>query len=68
MTETALNLRKFVERGDGISVVRGSDDCRDWNGIHYKVGLSAKNVSAKSLSMNVATIPPGGVASTWTSK
>ncbi len=62
MTETALDLRKFVESGDGISVVRGSGDCRDWNGIHYKVGLSAKNVSAKKLSMNVATIPPGGVA------
>ena len=62
MTETALNLRKFVEAGDGISVVRGSDNCRDWNGIHYKVGLSAKNVNAKHLSMNVATIPPGGVA------
>jgi len=62
MTETTLDLKDFVEGGDGISVVRASDNCRDWNGIHYKVGLSAKNVSAKSLSMNVATIPPGGIA------
>jgi len=62
MTETTLDLKHFVEGGDGISVVRASDNCRDWNGIHYKVGLSAKNVSAKSLSMNVATIPPGGIA------
>jgi uncharacterized RmlC-like cupin family protein len=28
----------------------------------YKPGLTAKNVGAKKLSMNVATIPPGGVA------
>jgi uncharacterized RmlC-like cupin family protein len=52
-----------AEGHDGIIVVRGSGDCRDWNGIHYKTGLSATNVGAKNLSMNVATIPPGGVAS-----
>jgi uncharacterized RmlC-like cupin family protein len=46
----------------GIFVVRGSGNCRDWNGIHYKAGLSGKNVPARQLSMNVATIPPGGVA------
>jgi uncharacterized RmlC-like cupin family protein len=51
-----------VEGSHGIFVVRGSGNCRDWNGIHYKVGLSARNVPAKQLSMNVATIPPGGVA------
>ena len=46
----------------GIFVIRGSGTCRDWNGIHYKAGLSEKNVPARQLSMNVATIPPGGVA------
>jgi uncharacterized RmlC-like cupin family protein len=51
-----------VEGHDGISVIRGGGNVRGWNGIHYKAGLSAKNVSAKQLSMNVATIPPGGVA------
>jgi len=51
-----------AEGHDGIFVVRGSENCRDWNGIHYKTGLSARNVGAKNLSMNVATIPPGGVA------
>jgi uncharacterized RmlC-like cupin family protein len=35
---------------------------RGWNGIQYKAGLSGKNVPARQLSMNVATIPPGGVA------
>src|SRR5262249_21458900 len=41
---------------------RGGGNVRDWNNIRYKVGLSAKNVPARKLSMNVATIPPGGVA------
>src|SRR5207247_6108391 len=50
-----------AEGNGGISVVRGSGNCRDWNGIHYKMGLSAKNTGARELSMNVATIPPGGV-------
>ena len=57
-----VDLRLPVEGGDGISVLRGSATCRDWNGIHYKIGLSGKNVGAQQLSMNVATIPPGGVA------
>ncbi len=51
-----------VERHDGITVIRGSGTCRDWNGIRYKLGMSGKNVAARFLSMNVATIPPGGVA------
>ena len=51
-----------VERGDGISVIRGSGTCRDWNGIRYKLGMAAGNVGSTRLSMNVATIPPGGVA------
>src|SRR2546427_5448794 len=58
----AIDLRAAVEGHDGISVVRAGKTCRDWNGIHYQVGLSGKNVGAKQLSMNVATIPPGGVA------
>ena len=56
------DLARRVEGGDGILVVRGSATHRDWNGIRYKTGLSAKNVGARRLSMNVATIPPGGVA------
>jgi uncharacterized RmlC-like cupin family protein len=55
-------LARRVEGGEGILVVRGSATHRDWNGIRYKTGLSAKNVTARRLSMNVATIPPGGVA------
>ncbi len=51
-----------VEGHDGIFVIRRHDNCRDWNGIRYRAGMSARNVGARSLSMNVATIPPGGVA------
>lgn len=56
------DLKRFVEGNNGISVLRQAATCRDWNGIRYKVGLSANNVPARHLSMNVATIPPGGVA------
>jgi len=56
------DLRSLVEGADGISVLRQSKLCRGWNGIRYKAGLSASNVGSKKLSMNVATIPPGGVA------
>jgi uncharacterized RmlC-like cupin family protein len=51
-----------VERDAGLAWIRGSGVCRAWNGIQYKLGMSGKNVGAKSLSMNVAVIPPGGVA------
>jgi uncharacterized RmlC-like cupin family protein len=56
------DLQEAVEGGEGIWVIRSSSNCRQWNGIQYKKGMSAKNVGAKKLSMNVATIPPGGVA------
>ncbi len=61
MTEQE-DLKAQVEGGDGLSVIRGSATWRNWNGIQYKTGMSAKNVGAGKLSMNVATIPPGGVA------
>ena len=57
-----IDLKQFVEAGDGIHVIRGSQDIRGWNGIRYAAGLSAKNVPAQHLSMNLARIPPGGVA------
>jgi len=56
------DLRLCVEGRDGISVIRGGGNCRSWNNIQYRAGMSAKNVGASMLSMNVATIPPGGVA------
>ena len=62
MAENKEDLKQYVEGEDGIFVVRGSETCRGWNNIRYKVGLSEKNVGSTKLSMNVATIPPGGVA------
>jgi uncharacterized RmlC-like cupin family protein len=62
MSQPDEDLKLPVEGGDGIFVIRGGATCRQWNGIRYKTGLSGKNVGAKKLSMNVATIPPGGVA------
>ena len=63
MPATDENLTAALEGGDGISVLRGGGNRREWNGIQYKTGMSSKNVGSKQLSMNVATIPPGGVAS-----
>lgn len=62
MTEQNPDLKQVVEGDDGIAVIRGGGNKRHWNGIHYKTGMSAKNVNAQELSMNVATIPPNGVA------
>jgi len=56
------DLGRCVEAGDGVSVIRGGGNFRSWNNIQYRAGMSAKNVGASMLSMNVATIPPGGVA------
>jgi uncharacterized RmlC-like cupin family protein len=58
----SLDLTQFVEHHDGISVIRNSHTVRSWNGIQYQPGMSAKNVNAKHLSMNIATVPPGAVA------
>ena len=60
--EQSIDLKADVEGDDGILVIRGAGTTRGWNGIRYKTGLSGRNVGAKYLSMNVATIPPGGVA------
>lgn len=51
-----------VEDLDGITVIRGGGSERNWNGIRYKQGMSGRNVGSKELSINVATVPPGGIA------
>jgi len=63
MTDDKDNIQlSAVEDHDGILTIRGGGARRDWNGIHYKQGMSAKNVGTTKLSANIATIPPGGVA------
>jgi uncharacterized RmlC-like cupin family protein len=59
--DTTINLNQ-VEAREGIKVLRGGGDKRGWNGIHYKQGLSGKNVGSKALSINLATVPPGAIA------
>ena len=56
------DLTAHIEALGGLSILRGGGQNRQWNGIHYKQGLSGKNVNATALSMNLATIPPGGIA------
>jgi uncharacterized RmlC-like cupin family protein len=51
-----------VEDLDGITVLRAGGSRRSWNGINYEQGLSGKNVGSHALSINVATVPPGGIA------
>jgi len=58
----AASLTSRVEDGDGILCIRDPEIHRGWNGIRYRTGMSAKNVGARQLSMNVATVPPGAVA------
>lgn len=62
MSEETEDPTRVVEGDEGVFVIRGSRTSRSWNGIRYKAGMSANNVGATKLSMNVATIPPGGVA------
>ena len=60
MTQTSTAPE--AERLDGLVTLRGSTACREWNGIRYLGGLSGANAGSSRLSMNVATVPPGGVA------
>jgi len=67
MSDVEHDLSEYVEGEQGISVIRtkqvlNGENFRGWNGIRYKAGLSAKNVKAEKLSMNVATVAPGAIA------
>ena len=62
MSERHQDLGNTADGEGGIYTVRGSGTWRNWNGIRYKSGMSSRNVGSQQLSMNVATIPPGGVA------
>ncbi len=63
MKDDATVHPELVERHDGIQVLRGGQEHRrSWNGIQYQQGISGRNVGAKNLSINVATVPPGAIA------
>ena len=55
-------MSDHAEHFEGLAWVRGGGTLREWNGIKYKLGMSSRNVGSKHLSMNVAVVPPGGVA------
>lgn len=55
-------MDRVAQRHEGLAWVRGAGLSREWNGIRYKLGMSSRNVGSKQLSMNVAFVPPGGVA------
>jgi uncharacterized RmlC-like cupin family protein len=49
-----------IERLGGFSTVRaGAGDDR-WSGAEYALGLSRRTVGSRTLSLNVAHLPPGG--------
>jgi uncharacterized RmlC-like cupin family protein len=62
MSADKIDLLAGIEDHSGIYTLRAGDITRGWNGIRYRTGLSGRNTSAKKLSMNVATVPPGAVA------
>ena len=63
MSDTGTVVESVVESHAGITMVRASENFRSWRTAEYPAGLSARNVGAKELSMNVSTLPPGGVIS-----
>ncbi len=49
MTDDKDNIQlSAVEDHDGILTIRGGGARRDWNGIHYKQGMSAKKSARRS--------------------
>jgi uncharacterized RmlC-like cupin family protein len=62
MAQTTDQQQEFIEITEGISTIRPGLDKESWNGLSYNVGINEKTVGAKDFSMNVATVPPGGIA------
>ena len=61
-TEPGQENSDRIEQLGGISVIRSGGSGGAWNGLQYNLGLSSRTVGAQKLSMQVATVPPGGVA------
>jgi uncharacterized RmlC-like cupin family protein len=61
--QTAEDVRlNLIEDHDGIACVRSGAGKDHWNNIDYKLGLNKQTVGTEVLSMNLAMVPPGGVA------
>jgi uncharacterized RmlC-like cupin family protein len=62
-TEPAQEIDpSLIEDHDGIACVRNGAGKDHWNGLNYKLGLNKQTVGSGVLSMNLATVPPGGIA------
>jgi uncharacterized RmlC-like cupin family protein len=62
MAQQAERTSDHIEITEGIATIRPGIDKENWNGLSYDVGISERTVGAKDFSMNVATVPPGGIA------
>src|SRR4051812_16253535 len=61
--QTTQDVRiDLIEKHEGIACVRGGAGEDHWNNIDYKLGLNKQTVGTNVLSMNMAMVPPGGVA------
>lgn len=62
MADTEQVQDAHIELLEGISVIRTGGSGGSWNGLNYNLGLSSRTVGSTKLSMQVATVPPSGVA------
>lgn len=62
MADTEQVQDAHIELLEGISVIRAGGSGGSWNGLNYNLGLSSRTVGSTKLSMQVATVPPSGVA------
>jgi uncharacterized RmlC-like cupin family protein len=53
---------QLIEDHDGISCLRNGAGSDHWNGLDYKLGINRQTVGSEHFSMNVATVPPSGIA------
>ncbi len=61
--QSAEDVRiNLIEDHDGIACVRSGAGRDHWNNIDYQLGLNKQTVGTEVLSMNLAMVPPGGVA------
>lgn len=51
-----------IKRGEGVSLVRATEESKSKQGLPYFAGISAETVGASRLSLNLIVIPPGGSA------
>jgi uncharacterized RmlC-like cupin family protein len=58
----AVVNEQLIEDHDGIACLRNGAGSDHWNGLDYKLGINKTTVGSDVLSMNLATVPPGGIA------